>query len=320
MRIGIVIVSYNTRALLLNCLRSIFAFVEPEDEAIRVAVVDNGSTDGSMETVRREFPTVMGVEAGENLGFGRANNLGIKYLEERYGTAEYLFFLNPDTVLLNDAVGMLADFLDRNPTAGACGGNLYGADGKTPALSFSPVHGIGWELTTLLPNALKRRVWPESTWFNYGDRPRPVGYVSGADLMVRRKALGSATVFDPDFFMYYEDMELCVRIRRAGFEVRSVPQARIIHLAGQSCRVSRTKFERLLEAKYLYYTKIQGKRYALRAYLLLQAGYRLHALLGRIAGNRSKRNRYAEWAQINTEIWRRHLTTHENLCTPKKKN
>lgn len=320
MRIGIVIVSYNTCALLRNCLRSIFAFVDPEDETIRVAVVDNGSTDGSMETVRREFPTVTGVEAGENLGFGRANNLGVKSLEDRYGAAEYLFFLNPDTVLLNDAVGILADFLDRNPEAGAAGGNLFAEDGSTPALSFSPRHGLRWEITTLLPNPLKRRVWPAGTWFNFDERPRRVGYVSGADLMVRRKALGTATAFDPDFFMYYEDMELCRRIRRAGFGVWSVPQARIIHLAGQSCRVSRTKFERLLEAKYLYYTKVQGKRYALGAYLLLQAGYQLHALLGRMTRNREKRDRYAEWARINTETWRRHLTTHKNVCTPKKKN
>lgn len=304
MRIGIIIVSYNTCDLLRNCLRSLFDFTKETN--IRVAVVDNGSTDGSVEMVRAEFPTVVCEEAGENLGFGRANNLGVRLLEERFGRAEYLFFLNPDTVLLNDAVGILADFLDRNPEAGACGGNLYGTDGQTPALSFSPLHGLRWELTTLLPNGIKRRVWPPDTWFNFGEKPLQVGYVAGADLLIRREALGTAPAFDPDFFMYYEDMEICVRIRRAGFGIWSVPQARIVHLAGQSCKVSRTKLERLLETKYIYYTKLYGRRYAHRAYLLLQAGYRLHAGLGRLTHNRAKQARYSEWAEVNAAVWRQY--------------
>ena len=311
MRIGIIIVSYNTCGLLGDCLRSLFRWIEPADPKIRVAVVDNGSTDGSVEMVRGEFPEVVCVEAGENLGFGRANNLGVKQLEEAYGRAEFLFFLNPDTVLLNDAVGILADFLERNPPAAAAGGNLYGADGSSPAQSFSPVHGLRWELIALMPNRIKRLVWPPRTWFNYGSEPRQVGYLSGADMLVRRDALGTATAFDPDFFMYYEDMELCVRLRRAGGGVWSVPAARIIHLAGQSSRVSRTKFERLQEAKYLYYTKVHGLCYARTAYRLSQTGYRAHAWLGRLTGNRAKHERYAEWAEINAETWRRHLSTRD---------
>lgn len=304
MRTGIIIVSYNTCLLLRNCLRSLFQHTA--DETVRVAVVDNGSTDGSVEMVRREFPEAVCAVADGNLGFGRANNLGVKLLEERFGRAEYLFFLNPDTVLLNDAVGILTRFLDERPEAGAAGGNLYGADGTTPAQSFSPVHGLGWEWVSLLPNGIKRRVWPPETWFNYDELPKQVGYISGADLMVRRAALGEAEPFDPEFFMYYEDMELCVRLRRAGFGIWSVPQARIVHLGGESCKVSRLKFERLLETKYLYYTKMYGKGYVRWAYLLLQTGYRLHVLLGRLAHNREKQQRYGEWAEINASVWRQY--------------
>ncbi|WP_281671328.1 glycosyltransferase family 2 protein [Rikenella microfusus] len=307
-RTGIVIVSYNTCDLLRDCLRSVFAQTDRQKEGgFRVVVVDNGSEDGSAQMVRREFPETLCVEAEENLGFGRANNLGVERLEALYGRAEYLFFLNPDTVLLNDAVGILAGFLDRRPEAAAAGGNLYGADGVSPAQSFSPVHGLGWELTGLMPEGFKRLVWPAGTWFNYGTEPRRVGYVSGADLMVRREALDGKPAFDPDFFMYYEDMELCVRLRRDGWGVWSVPQARIVHLAGQSCAVSKRKFRMLSEAKYIYYGKVRGRFYARAVYALTQAGYRCHERLGRLTRNAAKSGRYGAWAAANRSAWR-HFT------------
>ena len=303
MRIGIILVSYNTRDLLYNCLKSVFEQTALPENTFRVVVVDNGSTDQSLEMVQRDFPQVIAVDAGENLGFGRANNLGMERLEAQYGRTEYLLFLNPDTLLLNNAPGILADFLDRHPTAGAVGGNLYGADGTTPNQSFSPVHGLGWELMKFMPNSIKNWYWPRGTWFNYGTTPRQVGYISGADLMIRRSALGESPAFDPDFFMYYEDMELCVRIRRAGYGVWSEPQARIIHLEGQACQVSRTKFERLQQTKYLYYNKVHGPGYARAVYWLTQCGYRFYVLWGRVSGNREKAARYREWAEVNAAAW-----------------
>lgn len=303
-KVGVVIVSYNTCDLLRDCLRSLFGRTELPQEEWRVAVVDNGSTDGSVEMLKGEFPGAVCVEAGENLGFGRANNRGVKKLEAEYGRAEYLFFLNPDTVLINDAVGILAGFMEEHPEAGVAGGNLFEADGMTPAQSFSPVHGLGWELAKLMPESVKRRVWPVGTWFNYGCEPRGVGYVSGADLMVRRAALGDRLAFDEDFFMYYEDMELCVRVRRAGYGVFSVPRARIVHLAGQSCGVSRRKFEMLQQAKYIYYGKVHGVWYARLAYGISQAGYRGHEWLGGLSGRGEKRERYGVWAEVNAVAWR----------------
>ncbi|WP_294594384.1 glycosyltransferase family 2 protein [uncultured Rikenella sp.] len=315
MRIGIVIVNYNTCALLRNCLQSLATYLSHGgEETIRVAVVDNGSTDGSAEMVRSEFPEVVCVEAGENLGFGHANNLGVKVLEERFGEAEYLFFLNSDTVLLNDAPAILAEFLDNRPEAGVAGGNLFRADGTAPNRSFASVHGLGWEL----PAFIKRRLWPNEPWFNHTSEPRQVGYIVGADLMVRRAALKNREAFDPDFFMYYEDIELCVRIRRSGFEVWSVPQARIIHLAGQSCTVPNTKFQRIQESKYIYYNKVHGTSHARWAYRLAQTGYRLHAAWGRLTGNHAKRERYAEWAEINAAAWKQGRQTRENRHTTKR--
>ena len=303
-RVAVVIVSYNTRALLRDCLTSLFRKTRMAADEFRVVVVDNASSDDSVRMVREEFPAVLCIEAGENLGFGRANNLGVERIVAECGEVKYLFFLNSDTLLLNDAVGRLADFLDATPRAAAAGGNLYAADGVTPAQSFSPVHGLDWELLRLMPNAVKRRAWPPETWFNYGMEPIRVGYISGADLMVRREALGGRQPFDPDFFMYYEDVEICVRLTRAGYEVWSVPEARIVHLGGQSCTVSRQKFERMQQAKYLYYDKTRGAAYSGWVYRLTQLGYRAHEWLGRMTGNAAKRDRYREWAEVNAQVWR----------------
>lgn len=308
MRVGIVIVSYNTCGLLRDCLLSVYGLTHGVD--FGVAVVDNGSSDGSPEMVRGEFPQVVLVETGENLGFGRANNRGVEALLAVSRTdsvsweLEYLFFLNPDTVLENNAVKILADYLDGHSQAGIVGGNLYDGTGA-PAQSFSPIHGLWWELIKLMPEGIKRWVWRPQAWFNYSLAPREVGYISGADLMVRRAALCGTLPFDPDFFMYYEDMELCVRVRRlSGLAVVSVPQARIVHLAGQACSVSRRRFAMLQDAKYLYFTKVHGIFYARLVYLVSQGGYRAHAWLGRVMRNHAKRDRYAEWAQINGAAWR----------------
>lgn len=317
MKTGIVIVSYNTRDLLRECLRSVFAktmLATTQHLDFRIVVADNGSTDGSPEMLREEFPGVIVVETSGNIGFGRANNAGVAALDAAAiatgeQSAEYLFFLNPDTLLINNAVKILADFLDAHPAVGIAGGNLYAADGVTPAQSFSPQHGLEWELLNLAPNFIKRLLRGPEMWFNYGIEPRRVGYISGADLMVRRSMLDpmrGSEVFDPDFFMYYEDMELCVRVRRlSGAQVMSVPDARIVHLAGQSCTVSRRKFAMLQDSKYIYYRKIRGAFYTRLVYHFSQAGYRFHALLGLLTLNIDKREQYAERAALNREAWQR---------------
>jgi GT2 family glycosyltransferase len=138
MDVSIIIVSYNTKALLKQCLVSVFE--KTHDIRFEVIVVDNASHDGSPQMVREEFPGVRLVES-ENKGFGHANNVGTKHAK-----GKYLFLLSPDTIVLNNAVKILFDFIDRHPNVGICGGNLFDAD-KKPALSYQMfLPSIFWEL------------------------------------------------------------------------------------------------------------------------------------------------------------------------------
>lgn len=206
--------------------------------------------DGSQEMLRAEFPSVTLIESPENLGFGRANNLGATK-----AVGKYLFLLNPDTLLLNNAVKFLADYLDQNPKCGVCGGNLFTQDNQ-PAHSF-------WELPTI-QNELKEffRVGSPKE-FNYTSEPQEVGYITGADLMIRADLFHSLNGFDADFFMYCEEVELCYRAFKAGFSIYSVPDAKIKHFDGQSFSNNWQKRLKLsLEGKKKYYRKTHGKFYA----------------------------------------------------------
>jgi GT2 family glycosyltransferase len=249
MNVSIIIVSYNTKALLKQCLLSVFE--KTRDIAFEVIVVDNSSHDGSPQMVREEFPNVMLVES-ENKGFGHANNVGAKYAK-----GKYLFLLNPDTIVLNNAVKILFDFIDNHPKVGICGGNLFGADDKKPATSYHMfLPSILLELDIFFARILKKLLYGKNASFNHTPRPKKVGYIIGADLMIRTDLFLCLNGFDTDFFVYYEETELTFRVKKAGHEVFSVPQAEIIHLEGQTFSGNLEKRTRLsLESRNKYYRK-----------------------------------------------------------------
>jgi GT2 family glycosyltransferase len=249
MNVSIIIVSYNTQALLKQCLASVFE--KTQDIKFEVIVVDNASHDGSPQMVREEFPNVTLIESPANLGFGRANNLGAQAAK-----GKYLFLLNPDTIVLNNAVKILAEFLDNNPKAGICGGNLFDAD-KKPAPSYHMfLPSILWELNLFTSNMLGKLRYGKNFYFNHTQRPRKVGYITGADLMISRDLFQHLNGFDPDFFVYYEETELTFRVKKAGYEVYSVPQAEIIHLEGQTFSGNwERRAKMFLEGRGKYYQK-----------------------------------------------------------------
>lgn len=294
--VSIIIVSYNTRQLLRNCLESISAYTRDLD--FEVLVVDNDSSDGSVEMVGECFPEVRVLESGGNIGFGRANNLGMEAAVGRF-----FLLLNSDTLLVDNSIKILYDYMCQNPTVGICGGNLYSADMR-PAQSFLFVHTIGTEVLNLMPNCIKRLGRGREDWFNHSGGPRRIGgYISGADIMIGRQTVEELGGFDPDFFMYYEDMELNMRVRRSGRDIVSVPAAGIVHLEGQSCTVSIRKFEMLLGSKYLFYEKVHSRRYARRVYRVTQALYGLYTLLYRVTARTAKAETYASWAAVNRKAW-----------------
>jgi GT2 family glycosyltransferase len=249
MDISIIIVSYNTKALLKQCLYSVFE--QTQDVCFEVIVVDNASHDGSPQMVREEFSNVMLIESPENLGFGRANNLGAQYAK-----GKYLFLLNSDTILLNNAVKILADFLDNYPKAGICGGNLFD-ENKKPTLSFTlaPHLSVVGELLYLFIGVWKDRI---IGYFNTKTHPIPVKCVMGADFMVRSNVFREVDGFDKDFILYHEELELTNRIKKIGYKSFNVPQAQIIHLGSKSLNPEQ-KIKWLLHGRSIYYKKTHNR-------------------------------------------------------------
>lgn len=249
MDVSIIIVNYNTRQLLKACVESIYEQTEQVD--FEIIVVDNASSDGSKECIETNFPQVKLIESVDNLGFGRANNLGVTFAK-----GQFIFFLNSDTVLINNAVKILVDFLRQNDKVAICGGNLYDVN-LLPATSFSQLMpGFGAELDYFLGNAISRLKFGKNLNFNYTDSPVLVnGFISGADMMVRKTVFLDVGGFDKDFFMYYEETELTYRIRNNGHMVFSVPEARIIHLEGASENIKENSIKRSLDSKYKFYKK-----------------------------------------------------------------
>ena len=218
--VSVIIVNYNTRDYLDNCLRSLFA--RTKGVSFEVIVIDNASSDGSVRMVKDSYPSVTVIESDRNLGFGAANN---RAFDEAKG--KYIFFLNPDTVLLNDAVSILATYLDTTPSVALCGGNLYTPD-EQPNGSYSLfTHSVLREICI----ALNIPYSDKGEHFNTG-HSKPVGTICGADMMIKRTVFEKVGRFNEIFFMYYEEPDLCSRIKKAGFAVHSVPEARIIHFEG----------------------------------------------------------------------------------------
>ncbi len=262
----IVIVSYNTRAELEDCLASIAT--HPPVTLYEVIVVDNASTDGTVEALGRRWPGVRLIEAGSNVGFASANNMGI-----REATGEFVVLLNSDTVVSEGALDTLAAVLRTSPDIMAVGPRLVGGTGD-PELSFGHMMGPFNELRQkLLVRLYEARVGPVvrlvERWTRIeGDHD----WVSGACLMVRREQAVRAGLLDQRYFLYAEDVDFCASLRRLGGRIHFVPSAEIVHLRGRSG-------ERKPEATEAAYRRSQmafyGKHHPrwlplLRAYLRLR--------------------------------------------------
>jgi len=247
MEVSIIIVNTNTKDLLKQTLESVFE--KTQDMNFEVIVADNTSHDGSQQMVRETFPNVKLVEC-ENRGFSYANNVGAKY-----ANGKYLFLLNPDTILLNNAVKILADFLDNHADVGGCGGNLFDAD-KKPAHSYMMfLPSIKWELNILLANIPGRIQYGKNGSFNHTQKAKSTGYICGADLMIRADLFRQLNGFDTDFFVYYEESELAYRVKKAGYKMYNVPQSEIIHLEGKTFSDNERKIKIWLDSRKLYYQK-----------------------------------------------------------------
>jgi N-acetylglucosaminyl-diphospho-decaprenol L-rhamnosyltransferase len=223
--LSIIIVSFNTQALTLACLRSL-----PISPQVEVVVVDNASTDGSVSAIAADFPNVTVLPQAANLGFARANNIGLAAAHGRH-----LLLLNSDTEMHMGAAHALISFLDTHPRAGACGPQLRNTDGslQPSGRALPNVRSVALDMTRLY--RLTRTALFAEAGRDYA-QVSEVGELSGAALCVRRDVYAQIGGLDPGFFMYYEDTDWCKRIHDAGWTVHYVPTAVVTHHWGGSTR------------------------------------------------------------------------------------
>ena len=251
-KLAIIIVSWNTKSLLYACLESILFY--PPDCSYEIWVVDNDSTDGSVEMVREQFPEVNLIASEVNWGFAGGNNLALRQVR-----ADYILLLNPDTEVKPEALSALVAFMERQPEAGAAGSRLLNPD-DTLQLSCHPMPTLSRELWRLLHldkikayGRYKMHQWDETT-------PRAVDILQGASLLLRKPLLDKIGLFDETYFMYSEEVDLCRRIQLAGWQLYWVPQSQVVHYGGQSTRqVAAEMFLRLYEGKLLFFRKHYGR-------------------------------------------------------------
>ncbi len=254
MDVSVIIVNYKTPELVCNCIQSVLLCTT--GISYEIIVVDNHSEDSICQSLSTAFgKQIKLIELDENIGFGKANNEGVKI-----ATGKNILFLNPDTLLINNAIKTLSDALDANEQAGACGGNLYDED-MQPTLSFRRLFpGIKWELMEMTVHKLEKILYQGNWMFNHHQHPMEVAYITGADLMVKRRVIDSIGCFSPQFFMYNEDTDLCLRIHQAGYKILSIPEAKIQHLEGRSTKNEKKQVsERGLllseQGRHIYYQK-----------------------------------------------------------------
>ncbi|MEZ4638612.1 MAG: glycosyltransferase family 2 protein [Caldilineaceae bacterium] len=335
LRLSTIIVSYNVRDLLRDCLRSVFASAAHSADWLHVdmIVVDNASHDGSAEMVAAEFPQVTLIASETNLGFTGGNNralaeLGMADCERRGAmqspvpnpqSPDFVLLLNPDTELVDDALGQMVRCLMERPRwsvwraatlrqwtvptrrvsvpvsgAGGVGRAAVGRDPRCAAL-FAALAGQHAE-RTLSPIDLA------------GDLPFPVDFVLGAALMVRTEAIRQVGLLDDGYFMYCEEMDWCLRLQQAGWAVYAAPSALVIHHEGQSSKQVRwATLQRIWRSRFRFYHK-HGDRYP---------GWYVHAVrvlvwAGLSARGRLARRRFAR-GEINGAALGDELSTYAQI-------
>ena len=243
MKLSVVIVSYNVRSYLEECLKSVQKALEGIEG--EVFVVDNHSDDDSVETIRNEYPWVKLIVNLENLGFAKANNQAI-----RKAQGDYVLLLNPDTVVCQDTVRGVLAFMDEHPKAGGAGVMMCYEDGSRAPESRRAVP-TPWVAARKMLGFTRRYYMSDLPW----DQPCRIEVVSGAFCLLRHQALKSVGLLDEDFFMYGEDIDLSYRLLKGGWENWYLPYS-IIHYKGKSTLKSDYRYVHIFyQAMLIFFQK-----------------------------------------------------------------
>ena len=259
MNASIIIVNYNCGEHTCNCIDAIYKHTART--SFEIIVVDNASTDFSVDAISERFPDIKLIVNKENLGFGAANNIGVK---QAFG--KYLFFLNPDTLLLSDAGSVFFDFMENtlNDVA-CCGGNLVKADG-TPNTSHGHFPSLLQQFSDIGFRTFYKRYYSEKLIMgkacDFKDI-RHVDYLTGAAFFIKKEIFETIGGFDERYFMYYEETDLFFRLDKAGYKSYLLPEVKIIHLEGVTTE-SKGPFNYVMwammeKSRYYYFTKNKGR-------------------------------------------------------------
>lgn len=278
MDLSVIIVSWNARTALLDCLQSVMR--ETAQYVAETIVVDNASTDGSAEVVKHRFPTVKLVINDTNLGFSKANNIGM-----RRSSGKYLCLINSDVLVKEGCVKRMMAFMDDHPRIGVLGPRIRGADGTVQrscmgfptlwntfcrALALDSIFG-----KTQLFGGYLMKHWPH-------DEIRSVDVINGCFWMVRREAVNEVGLLDERFFIYGEDIDWCRRFHAGGWDVVFYPEAEAIHYGGASSANAPVRFYlEMHRANHEYWRKYHG-RFGSRAFLLLTLVHHVVRICGQL--------------------------------------
>ena len=273
--VDVLIVTYNAAKVIYPCLRSLS--IGGKEYAYRVTVVDNASTDGTPMIIRREFPSVNLVEKPENIGFARANNQALQIT-----AGEYVILLNPDTEVRTGGLDRLVGFLKTHPQVGVAGSKLLNTDGSIQLTgnTFPSLRNLLIE-TFFLDRLFSRSGIFGAHKLSWWDRkgPREVDWVMGACVAIPRTVVDQVGFFDERFFLFFEEVDLCRRIREAGYEVYYLPEAEVVHHGGGD--YDRKKIQAWHESLFYYFSKYHRERLpALKCLVLVRSLIRFFLWLG----------------------------------------
>lgn len=303
--VSIVIVSWNTREILADCLRSIEEQTHKNHEII---VVDNNSSDGTAESVEREFPDCVVIANADNRGFAGANNQGLEIARGRY-----VLLLNPDMIIFDGAIDKMIDWADRNPDVGCCSCQIMEGDDliqqtcfADPGLLSNFVMEFG--LYKLAPRS-RFLGWPD---YRYWDRKseKEVDVISGMFMLVPMKVLKEVGPLDPAYFIYVEEADWCLRIRKAGYRCVYKPIAQALHLDGGSKSTEQIKpkmYVQKQKSKIIYLEKFYGLPGRLAGRLIFLGAMSVKWVAFRVFNLFLQKPSYSAGARLSSAAMRFHL-------------
>ena len=275
--LAIVIISFNVEKLLKECLESIYR--ETKETRFEIWVIDNHSRDTSVQMLKRDFPQIHIIENTDNVGFTRANNQAVRQCR-----TDYVLLLNPDTLIQDGALDKMVAFMDEHPEVGVAGCRVENEDGSlqlacrrsipSPSVAFFRLTG----LSRLFPHS-KRMAKYNLTYLD-PTKSHEVDAVSGAFLLIRRQTIDQIGLLDETFWIYGEDIDWCIRAKKAGWKVMYYPDAHILHYKGVGCSTNsrKTSYE-FYRAMYLFHRKHFAKDHSPVVNVLVYMGIFLKAVL-----------------------------------------